>query len=56
MTRILPIHIATIDFGHQRLSESPKPNIKPKKHNSELNFQDMLNMEINKLNQKERNY
>lgn len=56
MTRITPIHIATIDFEHQRLSESPKPNIKPKKHNSELNFQDMLNMEINKLNQKERNY
>ena len=55
MTRILPIHIATIDFGHQRLSESPKPNIKPKKHNSAWNFQDMLNMEMNKSNQKERN-
>ena len=52
MTRITPIHITSMEYRYQTLSKPRKPNTKSKKNTSELSFQDMLNIEILRLQER----
>ena len=52
MTRITPIHITTMEHRYQTLSKPRKSNTKSKKNTSELSFQDMLNIEMLRLQER----